>query len=338
MSKALAITVSPSTELVNVTGAYSGENVVLTCTFATTTATAGQVFVLNILDRPNGTVLYSATGTHTDDTTGIFTFTLTAPVTYLTLGPGTFAFNVTRTDSPGRLAEGFMVLNAMTLRYPPGFAAQFNGLNYLSAPSNASLQMNGAFTVSCWLYVTSATTGTPLGKYVLTGNLLEWQLQYTTAGLKFFISPDGGVTFLNRAITSPISLNTWYHVVCTFDGNLSSVIYLNTVNSGTATASRAGVFAGSAPFTMGAWGDGSNGYTGIMASPALWKRVLAAVEITQLYNGGAPLTAQYLTGTLATALVSDYDYTVAGNLGQDDIGSNDAANNGGVAQVAGVVG
>src|SRR5882724_8175237 len=120
MSKALAFTVSQSTELVNVTGAYCGENIVLTCTFVTTTNTTGQAFFLNILDRPNGTLLLSKAGTHTNDSTGVFTFTLTTVDSYFTLGLGTFAFNVSRTDSSQNvLAAGVFVLAAMTPWYSP---------------------------------------------------------------------------------------------------------------------------------------------------------------------------------------------------------------------------
>ena len=106
MAKAIGITVSARTQLVNVVGLFAGEALTLTCTYDTTTATSGKSFQLVIQDRPGGTTLVTATGTVTDAVNGVFTFALTTTDTGTTLGPGAFSYYVQETVGGVTLATG----------------------------------------------------------------------------------------------------------------------------------------------------------------------------------------------------------------------------------------
>lgn len=94
-------------------------------------------------------------------------------------------------------------------------------------------------------------------------------------------------TSLNQNPNFLLKLNTWYHLVWTWDG-VTSQVYLNNMQY---TADIGIPITGPAEYDtgitrLGTFDGGSNGFTGSLAGWGFWNRVLSIEEIKFLYNGG----------------------------------------------------
>lgn len=95
-AKALALAPSLTTALVNISH-YVGEDITLTCTFASVTSLSGWTTItLRIRERFNGAAVLTKTATVTDAVNGVFTFTIAAADT---TEPTTYEYEIQRGDS-----------------------------------------------------------------------------------------------------------------------------------------------------------------------------------------------------------------------------------------------
>lgn len=79
---------------------YKGEAVALVFTMTPTTDITGWTIVMTIRNNATDSVtLLSVTGVLTTPASGIFTLSLTSAQTKTTLGVGTFAYDIQRTDA-----------------------------------------------------------------------------------------------------------------------------------------------------------------------------------------------------------------------------------------------
>jgi hypothetical protein len=193
----------------------------------------------------------------------------------------------TRIDSAGsnNLADNGSVGSATGIQ---GNAAQFDGSNYLSLASNPDVQMNGDYTIACWVYlgVLDGSNQMIASKDVLGGR------EYTlTVSADFRFSIPGGGTVIEK--TSP-STNTWYFLVAEYRSSDNRIrLILNDDTPNVVTISSA-VTPGNAEFQVGA--REFSGAEGFISNGSridelgIWKRILTAAEITQLHNSGAATT------------------------------------------------
>ena len=173
-------------------------------------------------------------------------------------------------------------------------AASFDSANleYLSIADNADVRVGGIdFSMSFWMNPGSLDVFRAiLGKRSGAGQ--DWNLQ---------IYPDddavhfevGGASLLTSGTT--LTASTWYHTIIYRDSVNNN--YCIVINDGTpSTANNATEITDSAaPFEIGRT-LATNYYSGLIDEVGLWKRVLSASEITQLYNGGAGLEFPFPAG------------------------------------------
>jgi hypothetical protein len=165
------------------------------------------------------------------------------------------------------------------------------------------------FSISLWAFNLSLST---LGNWLInkrssvsTPNI-EWQLFYNNTA----VTPNNTVTFwlfdtnssnLIAAYSNvaPFALNTWAHIVATYDGSGNSSglnIYINGVNV-TNTRTSAGTYVKmnntSSPLRIGQAGwatDATLKHRGYLDMVGIWKnRELTPTEISQIYNSGSGL-------------------------------------------------
>jgi len=184
-----------------------------------------------------------------------------------------------------------------------GTAATFGGSGHLSLhPSLYSTWNNlTAGSISCWVYPTnnSSLTGSVLFVKQHNGVATYSQLsigQYAnttgTAGRVYF-SMAHTLFNANCGSTTILSLNTWYHIVVTFDGT-NVKFYINGALDNTYAATWA-LPDNTAPtnITIGTNTDGTTryySYTGTIDEFSLWNTALPLATVQSMYNGGNPVT------------------------------------------------
>lgn len=176
----------------------------------------------------------------------------------------------------------------------------------LSAADNASLSMGDIdFTIACWalLNTSAATTQGLVSKWNDPASDREWFLGAFSSRFQFGVSNNGTAeTFIAANALGAPSTGTWYFIVAWHDSvanTISICVNDGTVNS---TAYTVGGRDGTATFRIGAYRNTAFGFlNGQVDEAGIWKRVLSAAEITDLYNGGAGRNYAYIVGGGAVA-------------------------------------
>lgn len=182
-----------------------------------------------------------------------------------------------------------------------GNAGQFVSANteYLSRADSAIISTGDIdYTISAWAYLDSETNDMSLvAKRVVSGNQREYRLYYqvSSARFAFTISSDGtalGTTTVVANNFGYVTTNTWYNVVAMHNATANTISI--AVNNGTANSeAHTTGFDSTAMFSIGAdnpTGTPMNPFNGRIDEVALWKKILSAGELTELYNGGAGKT------------------------------------------------
>ena len=141
-------------------------------------------------------------------------------------------------------------------------------------------------TINAWVQINAGTQFNTQGKVGKGTTANEYYLRYRAGGFNRWEYTTGSA--IARANTfGAVPTGSLMMVTCIHDpvANILSI----QVNNGTAdtTAHTTGLLAGTENFQIGRGGGGNS--IGIVDEVGIWRRVLTAGEITQLYNGGAGL-------------------------------------------------
>jgi hypothetical protein len=116
------------------------------------------------------------------------------------------------------------------------------------------------------------------------------------ASSQFYVFDGATLTYFG----SPPGINTWVHLVATYDG-----VTLRLYQNGVAAGTRAVTYA----FTvgnmqMGVFGASYYPHKGLVDDPCMWSRALDASEVASLYNSGSGI--ETMTGSLLTGLTHQW--------------------------------
>jgi hypothetical protein len=169
-------------------------------------------------------------------------------------------------------------------------SAQFDGSNFLSLASNPHVQIDGDFTLTCWVYPAVLDGSRQMIVSKDTNASREYFLQINTSdNFSFVIGNSGLVTD-----STVLAINTWYHLVADYRASDKRIrLILNDGTPVTTTGSSAAT-VGTAEFQLGAreflgFEDPiSNGSR--IDEVGIWKRLLTSGEISDLYNSGSGLS------------------------------------------------
>ncbi len=161
--------------------------------------------------------------------------------------------------------------------------------NQLAKASGAALdsKLTNQLTVSAWIKKISSTPDRVI-LHRRRGTDVSDDFKLSMTGLR----PDFHINFQSAASPTNIPLNTWVHLVGTYDGT-NIRIYVDGVLQGTTSAPGI-TFPGQAvgnPIVFGAELEGANyqGYLdGHISEAAIWSRALNQAEITTLQAGTLP--------------------------------------------------
>lgn len=183
--------------------------------------------------------------------------------------------------------------------------------NYLTHADATPLSMGDIdFSFSMWI-----NPGASFGDLVVfrkddLGTNREYGLYFISAKLNFYaFHTSGGVGEGRVQNNATITASTWYHVVGIHDAGANTLSLI--VNDGTpaSISHTGGAIDGTAPFGLG--GDVNsavNNWNGLIDEFGLWKRVLTAGEVTELFNAGAGFTYPFFNP--ATLPLVGAGYTV----------------------------
>ncbi len=171
-----------------------------------------------------------------------------------------------------------------------GKGGSFDGNNDYVQLSDLELAGTGKSSVSvgAWIYPTSATSGT-----VFNYGIQTITMQFHPSGdntIRCYIrTVDGGQK--NATSTNTISINSWSHVVCTYDG-ANIRVYINGTLDGTPTSQTSDITnVGNNPvvgYVIGATSVSSptltNFFTGSTDEIRTYNRALSPREISDLYH------------------------------------------------------
>ena len=221
-------------------------------------------------------------------------------------------------DSSGNGLSG--VYDQGVVRGQPGAvsgdtAAAFSG-NVVTVPSAASLDIRSAVSVEAWVRPSASHNGGILEKTV-DGSVNSQYMLFVEGGLpKFRLrTAAGGLPTIDGPT---LALNTWSHVVGTFDGTTMR-LYVNGALAASAAAAGP-VAGGSGPTYIGRLGQSFYPFQGSLDEVAVFPLALSAERVRAHYQGGgatlrlaATATAAGTPRTTAAATASETDPNSANN-------------------------
>ena len=184
-----------------------------------------------------------------------------------------------------------------------GNALSLNGsTQYISRADNADLSMGDIdFTIAGWFNIPSLATWALVTKWNTTGNHREYWLGYFSSKFQFFVSSNGTAT-ASVAPAATSSTSAWHFVVCWHD-SVNNFIKISVDDGAVASSSySSGVFDDTTEFRIGADVNGSF-FGGPVDEVGIWKRVLTAAEITDLYNSGNGRDYAYISAPSGALLL-----------------------------------
>lgn len=187
-------------------------------------------------------------------------------------------------------ATGKNTITANTLTYDSDRTFSFNGTNDDFCSITAGTELSAIrgtsnISVESWVYYTSYSGGGESYSVLTTwGSPWVWLLENPSNILRFRISAGSSDTSIADTATHP--LNTWLHVVGTYDGSTKS-IYVNGVLKN--SSAQTGVLAspGGTP-KIGTYQGTNYNFFGEIGSVRVYNRALTAVEVEQNFDAGRP--------------------------------------------------
>lgn len=162
-----------------------------------------------------------------------------------------------------------------------GWAATFNGISthFMDMIDVPNLPMSYSY----WFNAPDVTTNyTIVGLCDLNRGSPTWGIQndFSNGGMDFYCAlPSPWTSYTGYAITA----NTWYHIAICVNTNFQVGIYVN--GSLLTTLTGTGIPPARSRFVIGASGDGSRGYRGLIQDFRVYDYILRSDDITKLYDG-----------------------------------------------------
>ena len=149
------------------------------------------------------------------------------------------------------------------------------------------------FSISCWIRFNSVANSTGLMGKDSSGTDTEYQIRLGFSNLRFRLYDDSTSGYIQKSLSNPLSINTWYHIAFTYDGSSTSTglkIYVDAVTPTQTGLTGGGTYTAmentASPFTIGSV---SNVFmNGNIDEVGMFNTELSASEILAIYNGGSP--------------------------------------------------
>ncbi|MGP8322149.1 MAG: LamG domain-containing protein, partial [Methanosarcinaceae archaeon] len=192
-----------------------------------------------------------------------------------------------------------------------GSVLKFDGVDdYVNCGNDESLDITNAITISAWV---NLATLSPTGSYPsivkkYTPASSGYGMNYRRTENRFGMAVYDGTEHLVMTVADGCVVDTWYHVVGTWDG-ATMIMYVNGTTSGTPVAHDGSIVNDAGSLNVGTYGSSSQAFDGSIGDTRIYNRALSEAEILTLYEGGAVsetgLVAHYKFGDKAGATLTD---------------------------------
>lgn len=196
-------------------------------------------------------------------------------------------------------------------------AVTYNGTNQYGivasagAADTALKAISGAFSLECWVKLSSLTSNRGLfDRYGGGGATESSYLFYLVSGKPTFIVRNAGNSDTTLQAASALSSGTWTHLVATYDGT-NMRIYVNGSLVGSPQASTFSSHNRSTLLNIGRFVFSSGHYAGDLDEVAVYGSALSATRISDHYNAALPNPNATVNAPAATATAAALSPTVA---------------------------
>lgn len=159
----------------------------------------------------------------------------------------------------------------------------------------AALNNNAPFSIEFWAYpYATDDDDSPLDNRVATGNRAGWAFFQRASGWNFRMYNGNSSQMAFNLTGGPATLNTWSHVVATWDGSVAK-LYVNGVLADVPNDIPAGQStnynpSSTAALTIASLGDGGSPYRGRVDEVAFYPSALSAEKIAGHYSTASSTT------------------------------------------------
>ena len=169
-------------------------------------------------------------------------------------------------------------------------SVDLDGTNdYIDLGTSSSLNPSSALTISAWIYINGAGTGSLPTIYSSSKNSAGISggiaIAYTSNKIRFYFDTTGSSGWVFAESNSTVSTSQWYHLAGTWNGSTVTLYVNGTAQTTTASATTIG-YNTDFPATIGRYS--SNYFNGLIDEVALFDSALSASDITSIYNSGVP--------------------------------------------------
>jgi len=177
------------------------------------------------------------------------------------------------------------------------YALSFDGVDdYVDAGNGASLNITEALTLEAWIKITAFTNNPAVIVQKYSG-VYGYNFDIYTQGPRFLIRDSSGTRY-DAPYPPTLSLNTWYHLVVTYQTGGSFYSYVNGVQYGPTSASSLPIGTSVTPLRIGSYNDVTRIFNGLIDEVRIYNRALSAAEVLASYQD------QYVD---STGLVGKWD-------------------------------
>jgi hypothetical protein len=222
------------------------------------------------------------------------------------------------------------------------YSFEFDGIDdYINCGDSDNFSFgNGTtdspFSVSTWINLNSSVANSVIFSKDYGIPNREYAIGFfnSSTNIRFLIKSQGGNNQQSIDSTTSLSLNTWYNVICTYDGNGGNNaadgmnIYINGVLETPTNIVKQSYVAMSnttAPVNIGRYGAAPALSSAKVDEVSVYNTELLQADVTGIYNGGKPTT---ISGAVAHWRMGE-EATFSGGVWTvpDQIGSNDGTSN-----------
>lgn len=168
-------------------------------------------------------------------------------------------------------------------------------VDFLYHADAGSTDINGVdanITIAAWIKIETLISGmTVASKYNATGNQMSWLLNINDSGgnaqLQGLISSDGASTgrTITNSGTNYVAIGGWSHVAIVYN-DVDIRLYINGVLANSPAAHTAGLFNSSAQFRVGARGDSSSPFDGLIDDVIIDNSALTQAQVQEAMRCG----------------------------------------------------
>ena len=208
--------------------------------------------------------------------------------------------------------------------YSNAYSVDLDGTNdYIDLGTSSTLNPTSALTISAWVYINGAGTGSLPTIYSSSknsaGSMGGIALAYASNKIRFYLDETGSSSWVFAESNSTMNTSQWYHLAGTWNGSTVTLYVNGTAQTTTGSATTIG-YNTDFPATIGRYT--SNYFQGLIDEVAFFNSALSASDITTMYNSGVPTDITSLS-PVGWWRMGDNDSGTGTTITDQGSGSND---------------